>query len=407
MSDDQDLLKAIAKLRRAPYGKRVVHMFTSWVKGDPKHGEKMARARDVVTRSLFNLPDSGCFALSSGDLVFVCAQVSQSMIQTVCSRLEELFFGEEPPRRNSYGEFKFFKVFDAGQDLARLINSVKALVTVAPSSARPPIGLKEFETAVKVIRDSDIRAMIFNQPVYLWSTRKPSIEYLEFFVSLDQLRQRACPEHDIAANPALFHLIKAELDARLMKTIGREIGEYRHKAFSLNLLGTSLLSKEFETFMDGIPARLSGKILVEIDRADFLQHAVDLDALAKRSEDLNAPLCVDGLSLADLGLFRLPARAEYAKIKWSEQITAMPRRDLEAAIRAIKEFGPEKVVMTRCDSERALDFAAAMGIPYVQGYLADKMFRSGMSFTEGRDAPQPSPQPRVASPGLAVAAAVA
>lgn len=397
MSDDQGLLQAIAKLRRAPYGKRVVHMFTSWAKGDPKHGEKMAKAHDVVGRSLFNLPDSGCFSLSSGDLVFICAQLSPSMIQTVCSRLEALFFGEEPPRRNSYGEFKYFKVFDAGQDLAKLITSIKSLVSIAPTAARPPIGFKEYEAVVKVIRESDIRALIFNQPVYLWSARKPSIEYLEFFVSLDQMRQRACPEHDIAANPALFHLIKAELDSRLMKTIGREIGEYRHKAFSLNLLGTSLLSKDFETFMDGIPARLSGKILAEVDRADFLQHAGDLDSLMKRSDELNVPLCVDGLSLADLRLFRLPPGAAYAKIKWSEQITTMPRRDLEAAIRAVKEFGPDKVVLTRCDSERSLDFADAMGIPYVQGFLADKMFKAGMNFLEGRTGVA-APEARISPP---------
>lgn len=396
MSDDQDLLRAIAKLRRSPYGKRVVHIFTSWAKGDSRYGEKMTLARDLVSRQLLNLPDFGCFALSSGDLVFVCSQVSSTVIQTLCSRLEVLFFGEEPPRRNTYGEARYHKVFDAGQDLARLITSVKALVTVAPSTVRPPIGLKEFETVVKTIRDSDIRAMIFNQPVYLWAAQKPSIEYLEFFVSLDQLRQRACPEHDIAANPALFHLIKAELDVRLMRTMGREIGEYRHKAFSLNLLGTSLLCKDFETFMDGIPARLSGKILAEVDRADFLQHAGDLDALSRRSEELNVPLCVDGLSFADLRLFRLPTGVEFAKIKWSEQITAMPRRELEGAIRAIKEFGPEKVVLTRCDSERALDFADALGIPYVQGFLADRMFRTGMNFREGREGPATtvSPPPR-------------
>lgn len=384
MSDDQELLKAIAQVRRSPYGKRVVHVFTSWAKGDPKHPEKLAKGRDLVSRNLFNIPDSGCFVLSSGDMVFICAQVSAAVIQTVCSRLETLFFGEEPPRVNSYGEAKYFKVFDAGRDLAKLITSVKALVSVAPVATRPAIGLKEFEAIVRVVRDSDIRAMIFNQPVYRWAGKKPGIEYLEFFASLDQIRQAACPEHDIAGNPALFHLIKAELDLRLMRIIGREVGEYRHKAFSINLLGTSLLSKEFETFMDGIPARLSGKIFAEIDRGDFLQHSGDLDALTRRSADLNVPLCVDGLSLSDLRVFRLPTGAEFAKIKWSEQITTLPRRDLEVAIRAIKEFGPEKVVLTRCDSERALDFAQAMGIPFVQGYLADKMFRAGINFNEGR-----------------------
>jgi len=395
MSDDQELLKAIAQVRRSPYGKRVVHVFTSWAKGDPKHGEKLAKGRDLVARNLFNVADAGCFVLSSGDLVFICAQVSAAVIQTVCSRLETLFFGDEPPRVNSYNEAKYFKVFDAGRDLAQLITSVKALVSVAPVANRPAIGLKEFDSIVRVIRDSDIRAMIFNQPVYRWAGKKPGIEYLEFFASLDQMRQAACPAHDIAGNPALFHMIKAELDLRLMRIIGREIGEYRHKAFSINLLGTSLLSKEFETFMDGVPARLSGKILAEIDRGDFLQHSGDLEALTKRASELNVPLCVDGLSLSDLRVFRLPAGAEFAKIKWSEQITTLPRRDLEVAIRAIKEFGPDKVVLTRCDSERSLDFAQAMGIPFVQGYLADKMFRAGMNFNEGRS---PAPAPTVSPP---------
>lgn len=381
---ERELLKSIADVRRSPYGKRVVHVFTSWAKADPKFSDKLEKAQSYIARCVFTGPDCGTFVLTSGDLVFVCAQISSSVIANLCARLEMLFFGTAEPRTNSYGEAKYYKVFDAGKDLSGLIGVVKKMVCAPQAVSRPAIGLKEYEDIVRIVRESDIRTMVFNQPIYMSASSKPCIEYLEFYVSLEQLSQVACPEHSISGNFGLFSLIKADLDLRLMRIIGREIGEYRHKAFAINLLGSTFLSKEFEGFVSGIPARLSGKIYVEIDRADFLHHSGDLEQLMRRSEALNVPICIDGISLNDLRVFRPPLGAEFVKIKWSEQIGEMPLPELEAAVRLMKEFGPSKIVLSRCDSERALEFAKALGIPFVQGRLVDRLFRAGMDFTESR-----------------------
>ena len=382
MSCEQDLLKAIAEVRRSPFGKRVVHILSSRVRTEPNHDRKVERAKAYISRAL--LSDFGCFVLSSGDIVFICSQMSANVIATLCARLETLFFGTTEPGVNCYGECKFFKVFDAGKELAALISSIKRLVAAPVAPARPPIGLKEYEDVIRVVHDSDIRAMIFNQPIYRSAASKPSIEYLEFYVSLDQLSRAACPEHSITASPALFEMIKAELDLRLMRIISREIGEYRHKAFAINLLGGTFLSKAFEDFLATTPARLSGKIYVEIDRADFLQHSGDLEQLLRRSEELNVPICIDGLSLNDLRVFRLPVGAQFVKIKWSERITEMPWPDIETAVRSLRECRSAKIVLSRCDSERSLEFAKVLGIPFVQGRLVDRLFRAGIDFAEAQ-----------------------
>ncbi|TAN52462.1 MAG: EAL domain-containing protein [Rhodospirillales bacterium] len=384
MSGERELLMAIAEVRKSPFGKRVVHFFASWAKGDPQYNVKLEKAREYITRSVFIGRDTGCFVLSSGDIVFVCAQISSGLITTLCSRLEAVFFGREEPKSNMYGEVKFYKIFDAGRDLSSLIGTIKKMVAAPKIPDRPPIGFKEYDDVIKVIRNSDIRTVVFNQPIYMSSDVKPCIEYLEFYVSINQLSQMACPEYNIAGNNSLFSMIKADLDLRLMRIISREIGEYRHKAFAINLLGSTFLSKEFEAFISSVPARLSGKIYVEIDRADFLQHSGDLEQLQQRSEKLNVPICIDGVSLSDLRVFRLPFSSEFVKVKWSEQITGMPLPDLEVAIRSLRECGTTKIVLSRCDSERSLEFAKALGIHFVQGRLVDQLFRAGVGFTEAR-----------------------
>ena len=381
MSIERKLLEAIAAVRSAPRGKRVVHILSSAAKADPNFAKHMEKAEAMVAATIVGNSNGGCFALSSGDLVFVCSQVSAGGIGGLCSRLESLFFADRIPPVNSYGEKSFYKIFDAGNELAALIVAVRRmLVTSQPDQEAPPIGVKEYESITQLVKGSNIRSIIFNQPVYRVQSDKVSIEFLEFYVSMEQLRKVACPNHNIPGNAWLFNMVKKDLDSCMMRIIGDEIGEYRHKAFSINLLGDTFLSNEFADFISRISARLSGKIYVEIDRSDFLHHSHDLDRLLQRSINLNVPICVDGISLDDLRVFLPPAGAEFIKIKWSNDMDGTARARLAEAIQGLNGA---KIVLSRCDSDTSLAFAKAHGIGYLQGRLVDKLFRSRKGFGAG------------------------
>lgn len=417
MKGEKDLLIELARTRKAPFGKRIVHVFSSWAKGSlDKFDETAQKVATEIERALVTGTGVGVYSLPNGDIVFTYCQVSTASVLTVCSRIEKMIFGDQAPQRNPYGEINYYKIVDAGKDINRVIDVVKTILHQAQpqqvvGGGKPPIGIKQFDSIITTVRKSDIRPIVFNQPVYFIDHNKPSIEYLEFFTSIAKLEQMICPDHSIAAEPSLFNMIKKDLDSALMRMIGREIPEYRHKAFGLNVLVTTFLAPEFDVFMEKVPARLSGKIYVELDRADFLQHSGELDKLDKRSRALNVPICIDGLSHHDMRLMRLSSiSSAFTKVKWSEDVFTMPREDIDSFVRDIKGCRDSHVVLTRCDSPRSLSFARAIGIRFVQGRLVDKLFRAGMEIggSSGDDPPQSAaePRPRAATlsrPALAAA----
>lgn len=382
MEGERALFTELARLRRAPFGKRLVHYFSSRAKGVPGFEAKLERAAEDIAGVLAMGCEGNIYSTAAGDLVFVYSQISTASILTLLNRLDKLFFDGKQPEKNLYNEYNYYKIIDATRELGRLIEALKSMVAqhgTLKDADKPPIGLKEYENVRKLLSTSNIRSIIFNQPVYMVEHKVPSIEYLEFFTSIQKLEELACPEHSIPASPWFFNLIKHDLDIALMSAIVSEIPQYRHKAFSINLLADTFLDKRFDDFIAKIPSRLSGRLYVELDRADFIQHSAAIDQMITRSQELNTPIVVDGLSQHDLKLFRLSRlKTPFAKLKWCPQIPYLPQADIELVVRELRDSQPCRLILSRCDSPKALSFARAMNITLVQGRLIDKLFRMGV-----------------------------
>jgi EAL domain-containing protein (putative c-di-GMP-specific phosphodiesterase class I) len=376
---DRDLLLELGRLRKSARGLRAVHILSSIVAGRPRFENDLAAANHTILGVLTSGAQYKIFNLSNGDIVFIYSQVTSSAMLGLCTGLETALFVGVDARRNVYGEMGNYKIFDLAREIQQLIDGIRVTLSGERkvAVAKQPIDSKQSDAICEKIRASNIRSIVFNQPIYNIEHEKTSIEFLEFFTSIKNLEQLMVPDRSIAANPWLFNIIKRELDAAVMRAIGNEIPEYRHKAFSLNLLVESFMSDAFREFIGSLPVKLGGRIFVELEKTDVVQHSEFLKDILERGKALQVPLCIDGVSHHDVPLLRMSRlQFDYLKLKWAAEIPKGNPDDMEALVWDIRGC-TSKVILTRCDSQKSLAFARAVGVKFVQGYLADEQFRMG------------------------------
>lgn len=379
VGSDRDLLMELAKLRKAPLGKRVVHIMTSALSKKASFEQSLMVTNEASQSLLMTGAHGRLFNISNGDVVFIYSQIPTPAVVTLCANLEAQLFDGLEPARNVYGEYPRYKMFDAAHGVERVIEGVRKSLAqeVKVKPRKPAIDTENLFAVIQKIRNANIRSIVFNQPIYNMAHLKTSIEFLEFYTSIEKLEQVFCPDFSLASDPWHFNLVKRELDLALMRAIVNEIPHYRHKAFSINLLVHSFMSQAFEDFSRALPAKLSGKVYVELDKTDIIEHSRLLGEIFERGRQMGVPVCIDGLSHHDLKLMRLnDMTADYVKVKWDNDITKLAQADVASLVRTIRS-SPSQVILTRCDNPKSLAFAKTMGINFVQGHLADEFFRMG------------------------------
>lgn len=376
---DRALLVELARLRKSPQGVRAVHILSSVVASRQKFGKEAEAANQVILSVLVTGAYHKVFNLSNGDIVFLYSQVTTSAIVSLCTALETSLFVGVQPQKNVYGDFGNYKIFDLSHDINNVIEGIRLTLSSERKviGAKRPIDVKHMEYVNAQIRGSNIRSIVFNQPVYNITHLKPSIEFLEFYTSIQKLEQWFVPDRSISGNPWLFNLIKRELDAAVMRAISSEIPSYRHKAFSLNLQVDSFMSDGFREFIGSLPVKLAGRIYVEIEKTDLIQHSDFLVNIYQRAASMHVPLCIDGVSHHDVELLSLSrVKCDFVKLKWTPDILKLADEVLEMLIGDLKASSA-RVILTRCDTPNSLSFARSAGIGFIQGYLADEFFKSG------------------------------
>ncbi|MBC7907995.1 MAG: EAL domain-containing protein, partial [Rhodospirillaceae bacterium] len=252
--------------------------------------------------------------------------------------------------------------------------------TKAEAVGKPPMGPEHVALLSEKLRSTDLRHCIFNQPVYFIGNKVPSIEFLEFYVSSKQIESVFLPDVSLSGSPWLFHALAEDYDRAILRAMGKEIVEYRHKAFSVNISLSTILSKEFADFYGALPSKLGGKIVLEVHKTDLVQNyslAKDVKALAAEK---GLRLCIDGVEWRDFELLNLgKVGPDFVKVIWHNDLLSANRDDLAILVRGKSGLSENcELVLSRCDHANAFPFARTLGVKYVQGRLADQYFKTGM-----------------------------
>ncbi|MBI5162876.1 MAG: hypothetical protein HY985_03135 [Magnetospirillum sp.] len=380
-------LHELNSIKRDPLGKRIIHFFGSMAPQGTDMTRKTDAARHYIKKAFAKSPYTEIFAASNGDIFVAYSHVTVSEVLSVCSKIEKLFCEDTVvTARNTYNEYGFYKVCDAGKDLDKVFSAFKAIIAVVqPDSDRftkKPMSIEDLSFLSEKLRTADLRNAIFNQPIYFIGEKVPSIEFLEFYVATQQIEDMFLPGVRLTSNPWLFNALREHFDRAVLKAMIGEIAEYRHKSFSINVSLPMVLSREFAEFYESLPTKLAGKILVEVDKTDLVQnYSLYKDAAALAGEK-GLKLCIDGLDWHDfevLCLRNTKPKPHYMKVAWHNDLQNADDHRLGTLVDAIKSNEGTEIILTRCESPKCFPFARTLGIRYVQGKLADQLFKTGMA----------------------------
>jgi hypothetical protein len=180
------------------------------------------------------------------------------------------------------------------------------------------------------------------------------------FLSVKELVEELCPGRDAFAEPWLIRRLTRLLDRRMLALLSsppelREAGPF---ALDLNISG--ILSQEFLRFDHGLPSRLRGQTVLNLDPADVMG---DLSTFRFAStfararghrimlRNVTPPL----LSLLNLGALDL----DFAELHWSPSLQGFDPAGLRA--------GSARWVLARADEMDAVRWGRAAGIGLFQG----------------------------------------
>lgn len=382
---ERAFLHELHAIKKSPLGKRLIHFCVSMAPSSRDTSRRLESATGFIKKSFSRSPYCQVYQASNQDLFVTYSHIPVSEVLGVCSKVEKLFCEEPVTGRNPYNEYAFYKVADAVTDLEQVFSAFKRIIAHGQPAdvgggLKRPMGPEHLTLLSEKLRTTDLRHCIFNQPVYFIGNKVPSIEFLEFYIASKQIESVFLPDVSLGGNPWLFHALSEDYDRATLRAVAKEISEYRHKAFSVNVSLSTVLAPHFAEFYDKLPTRLAGKIVLEIHKTDLIQHfklVKDVQQLVKQK---GLRLCIDGLEWRDFEVLNLNRLApDFVKVIWHNDMLTADREELAVLVRG-KSGLPEncELVLSRCDSPKAFPFARTLGVKYVQGRLADQFFKTGM-----------------------------
>ena len=139
----------------------------------------------------------------------------------------------------------------------------------------------------------------------------------------------------------------------------------------------TVLSEAFSTFDSRLRKDAQKRIVIEIQPVDLF---ADYKAFQVGREYLRTQgyrLCIDGLTSDTLALCdRERTGADLVKVHWNDGLAddAAARDDLG---RTVAKSDPTRVILSRCDDERAVEIGHSLGIGLFQGRYVDDLIRPG------------------------------
>lgn len=381
---ERAFLHELHAVKKDPLGKRIIHFFVSLA---PKAGEtttRIANAKAFIRRAFAKSPYCAVFHAHNGDIFVTYSHVTISDVLAACAKVEKLFCESTvPSTRNAYNEYGFYKVADAVTDIDKVFAAFKGIIAQAQPEPdrinKRPLTPENLTFLSDKLRNADLRNCIFNQPVYFIGGKVPSIEFLEFYISTQQIESVFLPDTNILGNVWLFQALKEDYDRATLRAVAKEITDYRHKSFSVNVGLSTIMGRDFAEFCDALPSKLSGRIVLEIHKTDLIQNFGMMREVRQFADERGMKLCIDGVDWRDFEILCLERlKPHFLKVVWHNDLLGAAPDDLNHFVNAVKGHGSSEIVLSRCDNPKAFPLARTLGVRYVQGRLADQFFKTGM-----------------------------
>ena len=340
--------------------------------------------------------DGALFRLFNSDMVVVCNGAEVADIDECVLRVRYLF-GDDPLFQNDEDDGDLFcDWFDIERNYPSFLAEAQKNIDErarydAQKAAEvdgeggreervlPPLDCDKLAALTASIRNADLSSLLRRQPVCaVVGAQKPQVLFNEVYFSIDDLGELLMPSHDLRANRRLFPELCCHLDRRMMPLLAHRDDPLLNRAFSLNLYLDTLLSPDFLEFDSALNGASRRTIIVELQIVDVMADFVAFLFAREFLRDRGYRLCLDGLTLLSLPSVDPEALGvDLLKIWWTGEVAEQAGEGDAPKIReAVARLAPERLILSRCDSEQALEFGRWLGISLFQGYQVDKLLKN-------------------------------
>ncbi|MDT7950114.1 MAG: hypothetical protein RQ966_01280 [Acetobacteraceae bacterium] len=319
------------------------------------------------------------FTLMNGDLALLYAPGDSG--RDLAGALGNLFAADAPDPDLILSRWPLPHQFSELNDFIDMLPKVGS----TPAKLEPEVGLTALATLFDTIDARRIRKVLERQTGVLLTvggTERLIPLFREVRFSLPALEERAAAPGRLAADPFLIRHVAAKLGAAMMAATVADLEHDRpmlaavrggKTVLHVNLSLEAVLSPAFSTLVD-MAERTGARVAVEIALIDAF---ADTEAfLRARSciRDAKFSLVLDDVTHHALLVTKLAALGgDWLKLDWSRQIL-QAGNTLDAAL---KEIGPETVILQKADTEDAIRWGVARGIRRFQGRHTDAILAAG------------------------------
>ncbi|TAN56736.1 MAG: hypothetical protein EPN26_03395 [Rhodospirillales bacterium] len=324
---------------------------------------------------------SQVFILSNHDIVVMGKEMRQVDVEEVIDKLKGLFH-LDPLTFYDYGsESQFFQCYDLNYSYNDFFDICRKLVGQADTrrGPAPPPGSDQLtprglSNALKAIAATDISPFVRRQSIIGFTEKgRGTLAFQEFFVSMSDLERAVSNDVRFTGSRWLFDHLCMTLDLRVVDAVKRLPQACLPKAMSLNLNLTTLTQPGFSAFLDWCQGRM--KLVVEVQTMDIFN---DFTAYFQARDMLHGRghrILIDSLSHMSMRMID-PSQfgADMVKLIWAGELPALVEDSSGLAVRSgLHAIGMDRIVLARCDNEKAIMWGIEQGITMFQGRFLDSM----------------------------------
>ena len=386
-ADTEDaLVQYIVRLGPAREGLSAIQFHLSRITRNYR-GRKHLRIAASMLRELMDPLQRPPFILRNGDIVLVGKEIDQKKVANSIEMLRYLL-GGEPLVRMAGGITALFTTYNLETDHSQLLANVRQLSESQAradkarglAAARQPAKNAAPSARVGELMDRlgqlDLANMVRQQTVWTIPPAEPPQPLFDkLYISVDGLREAIGMGQEIADDPQLFQLITRAFDKYMLSTLLRDRSAGK-RPISINMNLKTLLSQEFFQFEHQRPLGWHGQIILELQFADIWSDLPAFLSVTQAMKQTGFSCCIDGVTHPVLPLVNFDRfEADFIKVIWDDALLQLDETSLRDVCRAFNACGRERVILTRCGRQEALQFGHAANIRMFQGWYIDRIGR--------------------------------
>lgn len=386
------LLEVVDGMRESSDGYYSLHFHLSQLQEQYRSPYQIKIAVNIVN-DLFKGQKGVIFVAKDSDIIILYNGTDRGLLEKAIFQLRYLFMDD--PLGYSEDGFEnedFCSVCDLEFQWRDFYNTCKqkvgrgmAVEEHAPTSKiETPTGRREkfhlltpeyLVDVLSELEDMDIHNTFRSQPVCAaLKDKSPRPIFKETYVNIRHLQQLLSVDVDLLSSKTLFKHLTKTLDKRILVYLKENNVDPKKNSFSLNLNAKTLFSEEFAAFDAKLNPNQKASVVIEIAISDVFEDTHQFIIARDTVQNLGYRICLDGIDdITFPQIDRKELGFDLAKLQWDPEMRKVNTTRSKRLADAVKECGPNRIILCRCDDQDAIDFGHSLGISLFQGRHLDNI----------------------------------